>query len=240
MVDCDDVFDVLTRGPFPAGLESDAVVERHLAHCHECQQLAEALRPAVELFQEAITPEESFGLPSYSGRSNTAESRLLAALRQDLATQSRLSTVSRRIPKSVTKLTVLGGWQTGAARFAAAMVLGLAIGGGVQALRLYQRLPEAPVAAALKERPAADSWNYTRALTREMFTRLANVGWKDSCGKEPQSIPPYEGEDPQLASVVVARAQCCTTCHTAGSPSSHAPPETISLACITCHVLPSN
>jgi len=65
---CDDVFDVLTRGPFPSGSADDEHVERHLVGCHECRRLATALRPAVELFQEAIDPEESYGLPGYRGR----------------------------------------------------------------------------------------------------------------------------------------------------------------------------
>ena len=66
---CDDVFDVLTRGPFPSGAaEQDEHVERHLVGCQECRRLATALRPAVELFQEAIDPAESLGLPGYRGR----------------------------------------------------------------------------------------------------------------------------------------------------------------------------
>lgn len=63
---CDDVFDVLTRGPFPAGTPEDADVEVHLRGCHECRQLAEALRPAVGLFHESL--REGSLLPSYQGR----------------------------------------------------------------------------------------------------------------------------------------------------------------------------
>lgn len=64
---CDQVFDVLTRGPFPTGDASDHWVEEHLSCCHECRQLAEALRPAVELFHEAIQPEDCRDLPGYRG-----------------------------------------------------------------------------------------------------------------------------------------------------------------------------
>ena len=66
-LDCDQVFDILTRGPFPTGESSDYLVEEHLACCYECRQLAEALRPAVELFHEAILPEEARDLPGYQG-----------------------------------------------------------------------------------------------------------------------------------------------------------------------------
>ncbi|HUY35314.1 MAG TPA: hypothetical protein VMV69_21395 [Pirellulales bacterium] len=67
MIHCDDVFDILTRGPFPTGAVSDGAVESHLSRCAECRRLAEALRPAIALFREAVTPEESQGLPSYGG-----------------------------------------------------------------------------------------------------------------------------------------------------------------------------
>jgi hypothetical protein len=73
-LDCDAVFDVLTRGPFPTGDAIDAPVESHLTCCHECRQLAEALRPAIELLHEAIEPEESRDLPGYHG-ALTATSR---------------------------------------------------------------------------------------------------------------------------------------------------------------------
>lgn len=68
---CDDVFDVLTRAPFPSGGTDDEVVESHLAVCHDCRQLAEALRPAVGLFHEAISEDCDDALPTYRGRLTT-------------------------------------------------------------------------------------------------------------------------------------------------------------------------
>jgi len=67
-VDCDQVFDVLTRGPFPSGAESDDAVEAHLHACHECRRLAEALQPAVALFQESLASGAGEDLPVYQGR----------------------------------------------------------------------------------------------------------------------------------------------------------------------------
>ena len=64
-MNCDQVFDILTRGPFPTGTACDTPVEAHLNVCRDCRRLAEALRPALELFQEAIGPEESRDLPGY-------------------------------------------------------------------------------------------------------------------------------------------------------------------------------
>lgn len=66
-MNCDEVFDHLTRGPVPAGDPADdAAIDRHLAACHDCRRLAEALRPAVDLFHEALLTEPD-DLPCYRG-----------------------------------------------------------------------------------------------------------------------------------------------------------------------------
>lgn len=67
LVSCDQVFDVLTRGPFPTGEASDEAVEQHLRACHDCRQLAEALRPAVSLLHEAVAGDQALNLPEYQG-----------------------------------------------------------------------------------------------------------------------------------------------------------------------------
>jgi len=66
-MDCDQVFMILTRGPFPTGNPWDEEVECHLETCADCWRLAEALRPAVEVFQEAVPPTEGRDLPGYRG-----------------------------------------------------------------------------------------------------------------------------------------------------------------------------
>jgi hypothetical protein len=71
-MDCDQVFMILTRGPFPTGAPSDEQVEEHLETCADCWRLAEALRPALELFQEAVPPIESRELPGYWGDARPA------------------------------------------------------------------------------------------------------------------------------------------------------------------------
>ena len=65
---CDDVFDVLTRQPFPSGGVDDEVVESDLAVCDECRQLAEAFRPALSLFHESLSAGFDDELPVYRGR----------------------------------------------------------------------------------------------------------------------------------------------------------------------------
>ena len=89
---CDDVFERLTSGPFPSGpfpggatsevtntatgqatrsAWSDEATERHLACCHDCRRLAEALRPAVSALCDArdAGPQPVYDavLPAYDG-----------------------------------------------------------------------------------------------------------------------------------------------------------------------------
>ena len=71
-MDCDQVFMILTRGPFPTGEAWDEQVEAHLESCADCWRLAEALRPALEVFQEAVPPAESRELPGYWGDARPA------------------------------------------------------------------------------------------------------------------------------------------------------------------------
>ena len=71
-MDCDQVFMILTRGPFPTGEPWDEQVEAHLETCTDCWRLAEALRPALEVFQEAIPPAEGRDLPGYWGDARPA------------------------------------------------------------------------------------------------------------------------------------------------------------------------
>lgn len=65
---CDDVFEVLTRAPFPTGEhEIDMPIERHLTVCHSCRELAEALRPATDLLAhgQSETAAENSPLPVF-------------------------------------------------------------------------------------------------------------------------------------------------------------------------------
>jgi hypothetical protein len=78
-MDCEQVFTILTRGPFPTGEPWDEQVESHLETCAECWRLAEALRPALEVFQEAVPPAESRDLPGYWGDARPA-SEVVAGL----------------------------------------------------------------------------------------------------------------------------------------------------------------
>src|SRR5262245_16871885 len=80
IMNCDDVFVILTRGPFPSGSAHDGQVEAHLRRCGDCRRLAEALRPSDELMQESIGLEEANALPGYWGNSLPAVSDLAVSL----------------------------------------------------------------------------------------------------------------------------------------------------------------
>jgi hypothetical protein len=94
-MDCDQVFMILTRGPFPTGEDWDDEVESHLEVCSDCWRLAEALRPALEVFQEAVPPSEGRDLPGYWGDARPA-STVVAQL---VSGSTRTAVASARLPK---------------------------------------------------------------------------------------------------------------------------------------------
>ncbi len=93
-MDCDQVFMILTRGPFPTGETTDELVEAHLETCGDCWRLAEALRPAMEVFQEAVPPAESRDLPGYWGDARPA-SAVVAELTSTTARTALTASVRR-------------------------------------------------------------------------------------------------------------------------------------------------
>jgi hypothetical protein len=98
-MDCEQVFMILTRGPFPTGEAWDEQVETHLESCAECWRLAEALRPALEVFQEAVPPAESRELPGYWGDARPA-SAVVAELASG-AISTALAPGVRRISRPI-------------------------------------------------------------------------------------------------------------------------------------------
>jgi hypothetical protein len=98
-MDCDQVFMILTRGPFPTGEAWDEQVENHLESCADCWRLAEALRPALEVFQEAVPPAESRELPGYWGDARPA-SQVIAEVASG-ATSTTLAPGVRRVARPI-------------------------------------------------------------------------------------------------------------------------------------------
>lgn len=246
-MNCDQVFDILTRGPFPTGESCDERVERHLLACPDCRRLAAALQPAVELFEEAVTPEESRELPGYWGElfataneSSTARvqpaKRVLTALRP-----SR----ERTIEEATSRWSFV--W-----RFAAVLLLGACLGAMLRGLDLEEhaarlaaggseppKVQAAPVAAEQPEETPL----LPAARTRQRGSLVHSLGMATACLKlvswEPAALTVHLDSDaPNLmAEVELSSMSCCTECHSATSQVRVAEPVAlnVSRSCMLCH-----
>ncbi|HEY2840630.1 MAG TPA: hypothetical protein VGJ26_15850 [Pirellulales bacterium] len=231
---CDDVFDVLTRGPFPSGGLEDHAVELHLRRCPECHRLAVALRPAVELFQEAVGPEESSTLPGYRGMAGSANDGSIAADansgywgRTDAVAQAERAfapapRVARVMPARGSLL-----------KFAAAVLLGVAAAAGSRGwIERHSAPAEAPPPAA--PQIASDARESNRLW-------LASIQLPPACVRHRFAKVAESGADSantiQLAAVEGNYLSCCTDCH-ASSTTGLLSPESRSVvarACTACH-----
>lgn len=253
-MNCDQVFDALTRGPFPTGNDAlDDRVERHLGHCGSCRRLAAALQPAVELFEEAVAPEESRRLPAYWGDLFSREEG-----------QSVIRTTTsqrRRRPAGVVADKQPHAWKWEHAwQAAAVLLLGMALGGVLRAV-----LSEEDRAGRLASQ---DRYQARSAMHRDRMARLwalENLQMKAACGPlsflppaatlhvedgPAISAPPSgRGSSGALVSVeahdepthslssAFAEQKCCTECHHAGAAASVSEPARFRVAtsCALCH-----
>ncbi|MBI2825410.1 MAG: hypothetical protein HYX69_12055 [Planctomycetia bacterium] len=238
---CDDIFDVLTRGPFPSGAADDEVVERHLAACAGCRRLAEALRPAVELLQEAIVPEESHGLPGYRGQVAWSESEWPFEY-EEAAPAAR----SARAPSPVRPFVIPAA---NLLRFAAAVLVGVTAAAGWHGLAALRAIPangQPPVRASDTAGSNVSGGNPARLPS---VTDRPDRGWLAA-----QVLPavcrdgaarPRQGDnahDPRQAAFQVAALDssdlnCCTDCHSSATSGRLAPEARtlVARACLACH-----
>lgn len=228
-MNCDQVFDILTRGPFPTGTPCDAGVEAHLCACPECRRLAEALRPALELFQEAVGPEESRDLPGYWCA--VATDRMPPIVTDAKNAQPRVV-----VPRRAGRVGVRGSFSAWAAwRLAAALALGVTLGSLLNTRSVVDGFSVVPpigkgAAAAPSsddDRPGRLTAQYKELafLPAACFRLQPSPARRDSVTTE-QS----------LARVDLAHHECCTNCHTAGSDTApkHAT-LAVSQTCLACH-----
>lgn len=230
---CDQVFDRLTRGPFPSRAfplvdqpaelawdpgrgngslspsddRVDAAVEAHLAVCHECRTLAEALRPAVTLLSAAQD------LPVYQGHLPTVAH--YGTVEKSLYQASADERLADRRTERFT-------WP-----MAAIVLAGMIVGAC-----LTQLLDSRTDAA----KPSWMAWNVADDRTDDRWT-FASLRLSESC-REPR--------DRQFALVAGGeedRVVCCTRCHASQAiqPAAStvlAPPVEMSrllVACLACH-----
>ncbi len=230
-MNCDQVFDILTRGPFPTGTSCDVPVEAHLSECHECHRLAEALRPAVELFQEAVDPEESRDLPGYwcpvSTERHSAERQTPAlSYAREIEPRAMSSQVEARHASH--SLTALNIW-----RMAAMLAVGVTVG-TLLATRGFDGFdwPPRGIGAALAPAPEDPSPQVSRGDWMELASLHA------ACySRRPTTAPRYRLRDDQLlADANLKNLSCCSGCHNSGSdkvPSTAT--STVMRSCQHCH-----
>lgn len=218
-MNCDQVFDRLTRGPFPGGGADDggaedAGVERHLQFCHDCRQLAEALRPAVSLLHEALI-DQADELPSYSGALPQTESDVAVAIMlRPQAQPVAASTDSRRATS-----------RSSVAWLAAAIGLSIVLAGAVWGM----------MAAGLSH-DANATFNSTAHQTARKAPAIPDekgrallVSLDLSPGCLVQELPAATND--------AARYHCCTECHSRSSrkPSPLIAMATLTRSCQACH-----
>lgn len=207
LLNCDQVFDVLTRGPFPTGAPDDEGVEHHLRACHECRQLAEALRPAVSLLHEAVTGDEAHDLPEYQGSLPVALPRRPRALPVQSGSAMRST---ERAAKSISVLRLL-----------AASVLAAALALLVYGATMSPRNDGPPftVRDGLKLLPRASADLADGTPDQGGLIRLASFHLPAPCF--PEQHRGLLAHDPaalaaSLASGSLDALHCCTECHRAG------------------------
>jgi hypothetical protein len=234
LMNCDQVFEALTRGPFPTGAESDEAVEHHLRCCHECRALAEALQPAVELMHEAIAPEHAVGLPEYSG--------LLASIECDVATAQAERPTSLNVrqlarPESAVRRPVAF---VSFAQFAVALVVFAAVGSvlwGVIATAKHNDPPKLFFSGVIA--PSGPK-TLARLDDRGLMT-LVSLNLPAKCFPKDALIISGDPQHPAgpPATINQAALVCCTECHNADHPQRALLGTVAAMqrSCVACHSL---
>lgn len=252
-MNCDQVFSALTRGPFPTGNDAlDERVERHLETCNSCRRLAAALQPAVELFEESISPDESCRLPAYWGD---------LFQQGDTHRSTRTGVLSlHRLMRSSSSLNRVAGWRWEHAwRVAAALMLGMALGGILRAV--LQDSDDSAARLASNHAHSGSLADHGRSLRLAAFNKLRMT---QACGplamvlgpnRGPSeaaafSAPPAQGGFPAVSAAdvpdasstagwtKVAQQKCCTECHHAGAdgtPLAQSARVHVANSCALCH-----
>lgn len=254
-MNCDQVFGALTRGPFPTGNDAlDERVERHLERCGSCRRLAAALQPAVELFEEAVSPEESCRLPAYWGELfNQSESAPATRMQSPL-------TLRRVRADAAANDQANWRWEH-TWRIAAALLLGMAMGGVIRATLQEDEPPTStrPLAAVAGS-SSRDGQPTSRFAAFDTLRMTAACGplamvfappeppaadsaaWDAGIASPSQPAVSASSADPAGEPALagwneMARQKCCTECHHAGGDAPVATQARTQLAssCALCH-----
>jgi hypothetical protein len=228
-MNCDQVFDILTRGPFPTGTACDIPVEAHLSECSECHRLAEALRPAIELFQEAVDPEESRDLPGYWCAVAEKQSPVLSYAREIEPRAAAPQFVSE--PADSGHYSALTLW-----RMAAMVAVGITVG-TLMSARTLDGFNWPPRNGGAIGAPAAG--DDLPLVTKSEFGHAEMAALSAACFQHrPEHSPRYSvGDASLLADADLTNLGCCSGCHNSGSDKvSSAQTMRVVQACQYCHV----
>lgn len=257
-MNCDQVFSILTRGPFPSGDVTDGAVEAHLSLCSECRHFADALRPDGHIDVESLIPEESRGLPYYWGLAALPAGDPTGAA---TATQGR-RTHRRRKPTFFERhepLAHFSGWQ-----LAFAVVMGAMLGtllkylgyadGAVPQNEVAASTPPASAAMSAVNSSAmdtADASMVSLAEARGMNTAEPPANWNAQLASKLGATPacceirltgfdaqPEEDDLKPLAARTAGSDACCTKCHNASAQRFALAATTAKIvrSCQVCHV----
>lgn len=226
MIHCDEVFDILTRGPFPTGAPSDGIVENHLGHCDECRRLADALRPALELLQEAVTPEESRTLPRYGGSSTCEVEPWNHAA--SIGSSKTLVATRRMVVRRPAVLAARAWPWASSARFVAAALLGLVLAGVLRHMGTSGAMLTAGRVKAATWHAAddGDQWFRKQNLPADCRQPLAGLTLL-------AAAPGAAAPGPELT----VELTCCLGCHSAVDQKLYASTAVSRFvqACQACH-----
>jgi hypothetical protein len=212
MIYCDDVFAILTRGPFPTGKAGDLQVEAHLTHCQDCQQLAEALRPALARYPEGVSDAESRKLPRYVGQ------RLRAKL--DPAEYDALYERKDPAERHASRLGS-SSVRSNLVRFGGALLFALVLVAACYGMRAIVPSPtKGPTNETASSRTILAGWDLP-------------VACRSSTANRPQ-------QDATLAPIKLGAEttnHCCTQCHSSAHQLSLSTTSTgrVARACHLCH-----
>ncbi len=233
-MNCDQVFDILTRGPFPTGQQCDASVERHLSHCAGCRRLAEALQPALELIQESVEPEEGRNLPTYWG------ALLDDAGEESMSTTPEVGSRSRRADSlSPLRSSPRGGLWPTLGGIAAAIAVGLMIGAPLGPFQLPEPLVTRP-AGTIADAPAESRGQQISTLALAEGLTLSDLSLACLSSEHVTAWMPtidHQADgNVSLAQLQWSELACCTECHRSGGPAA-APrlAAKIAMSCQHCH-----
>lgn len=222
LLSCDAVFDRLTRGPFPSGAAEDQGVESHLEVCYECRQLAEALRPAVNLFHDAA---DEATLPAYRGR-----------LPQ--ATSNAARCTVRGLPSSALRMRGNLGDVRYALVLAAVLLLGFL--GGIWGSRRSEGDAQpsytAPTLAAWRANATPEDARFVGDLDRLTWSLSLPNACRSGLSGVGDATANGASSDQSRERPWQASQHCCTLCHSAQSPRfTQFTASRFVAACLVCH-----